>query len=100
MIARPGLLIAFLAAAVSIACGGRAPEPAPASTTPTATPAVPETPRETAEKWRVKHETDYRREWVTIAGLFELKPGANTAGSAAQNDIVLPSKTPATVGRF
>ncbi len=30
------------------------------------------------EKWRAKHETDYRRDWVTIAGLHPLKPGAST----------------------
>jgi uncharacterized protein (DUF1684 family) len=37
---------------------------------------------------------------VSIAGLHELKPGPNIAGSAATNDVVLPSSTPATVGRF
>ncbi len=50
--------------------------------------------------WRAKHEESYRRNYVTIAGLHELKPGVNTAGSAAGNDIVLPPSTPATVGRF
>ena len=35
------------------------------------------------EKWRAKHEEDYRRDWVTIAGLHPLKAGPNTAGSAA-----------------
>ena len=53
-----------------------------------------------AAKWQAKHEADYRRDWVSIAGLHELKPGVNTAGSAPTNDIVLPSSTPATVGRF
>ena len=51
-------------------------------------------------EWRAKHETDYRREWVTIAGLHILKPGANTAGSAKGNDIVLPASAPARIGRF
>src|SRR6187551_1292953 len=55
---------------------------------------------EAAAKWQAKHEADYRRDWVSIAGLHELKPGVNTAGSAPTNDIVLPSSTPATVGRF
>ncbi len=50
--------------------------------------------------WRARHEESYRRNYVTIAGLHELKPGVNTAGSAAGNDIVLPPSTPATVGRF
>ena len=53
------------------------------------------------EKWRAKHETDYRRDWVTIAGLHPLKQGVNTAGSAASNDIVLPASTPGRwVGSF
>src|SRR5262245_29307766 len=50
--------------------------------------------------WRAKHEADYRREWVTIAGLHDLKQGPNSAGSAKSNDIVLPSPVPATLGRF
>ena len=52
------------------------------------------------QAWRAKHEEDYRRDWVTIAGLHMLKPGANTAGSRAGHDIVLPEGTPPTLGRF
>jgi uncharacterized protein len=55
--------------------------------------------REKVEAWRAKHERDYRREWVTIAGLHFLKTGTNTAGSAPGNDIVLEHVTP-TIGRF
>jgi uncharacterized protein (DUF1684 family) len=63
--------------------------------------AVPELPhRQEVEQWRAKHETDYRREYVGLAGLFALKPGVNTVGSAASNDIVLPKSTPAAAGRF
>jgi uncharacterized protein (DUF1684 family) len=51
-------------------------------------------------EWRAKHEADYRREWVSIAGLHILRPGINTAGSGRDNDIVLPSSTPARAGRF
>jgi uncharacterized protein (DUF1684 family) len=51
------------------------------------------------EEWRAKHESDYRRDWVTVAGLHFLKPGPNTAGSAPSNDIVL-SNVPSTIGRF
>ena len=50
--------------------------------------------------WRDKHEQDYRRNYVTIAGLHPLEPGDNTAGSAPGHDIVLPASTPATLGRF
>jgi len=56
--------------------------------------------RQDVEKWRAKHEADYRREYVGLAGLFPLKTGANAIGSAASNDIVLPKTTPAVAGRF
>src|SRR5881409_307085 len=56
--------------------------------------------RQEVEKWRAKHEADYRREFVALAGLFSLKPGVNTAGSAAASDIKLPKSAPATAGRF
>jgi len=51
------------------------------------------------EEWRAKHESDYRRDWVTVAGLHFLKPGPNTAGSAKSNDIVV-SNVPPALGRF
>jgi uncharacterized protein (DUF1684 family) len=53
-----------------------------------------------AAVWRVKHEADYRRDFVSIAGLHPLAPGTNTAGSAATNDIRLPPAAPATFGSF
>ena len=63
--------------------------------------AAPDVPfRQEVEKWRAKHEADYRREYVGLAGLFSLKPGANTAGSAASNNLVLPKSTPPKVGQF
>jgi hypothetical protein len=74
------------------ACGGSPENPASAGATPA--PAL------TVEEWRAKHDVDYRREYVSIAGMHDLKPGANTAGSAPGHDIVLPSSTPATLGRF
>lgn len=52
------------------------------------------------EQWRAKHETDYRRDWVSIAGLHDFKPGVNTAGSAPSNDIVVSKPLPARIGRF
>jgi uncharacterized protein len=86
----------FGAAVAIVASACSRSEPAPA-----ATPApTPDSPVVLTEKWRAKHEADYRREWVSIAGLFALKPGPNTAGSAKTNDIVLPASTPAVLGRF
>jgi uncharacterized protein (DUF1684 family) len=52
------------------------------------------------EAWREKHEADYRRDWATIEGLHFLAPGAQTAGSARDNDVVLTAAAPARVGRF
>lgn len=86
---RRRLLAAVGAIALAGACGGPSPAPAPA-----------ESPIPAIEAWRAKHEADYRRDWASIAGLFPLKPGANTAGSAAGNDIVLPGSAPARVGTF
>jgi uncharacterized protein (DUF1684 family) len=62
--------------------------------------AAAESPTVVTQKWRAKHETDYRRDFVTIAGLHSLKSGVNTAGSDASNDVVLPPSTPKSVGRF
>ena len=52
------------------------------------------------EDFRAKHETDYRRDYVTLAGLFPLKEGVNNAGSAESNDVVLPKPVAASIGRF
>jgi uncharacterized protein (DUF1684 family) len=63
--------------------------------------AVPEpSHRQDVEKWRAKHEADYRRDFVALAGLFSLKPGVNTAGSAAGSVIKLPKSAPAIAARF
>ena len=80
-------------------------EPAPATPAPAAAPtpapaAAAASAPLTTEQWRAKHEADYRRDFVTIAGLFPLKQGANTAGSAPGLDIVLPATTPPALGRF
>ena len=50
--------------------------------------------------WRTKHETDYRRDWATIAGLHFLEPGTHSLGSDKKNAIVLPSDLPGNVGQL
>jgi uncharacterized protein (DUF1684 family) len=55
---------------------------------------------ESVNAWRTKHETDYRRDWATIAGLHFLEPGSHSLGSDKKSDIVLPEGVPATVGRI
>jgi uncharacterized protein (DUF1684 family) len=63
--------------------------------------AVPDAAhKKQVEEWRAKHEADYRRDWVTVAGLHFLKPGVNTAGSAKTNDIVVSPNVPPAIGRF
>jgi uncharacterized protein (DUF1684 family) len=74
---------------LAAACTKPAPAPEPEAAVTTAVQA-----------WRDKHEADYRREWVTIAGLHFLKPGAQTAGSATGSDVELPASAPPTIGRF
>ena len=53
-------------------------------------------------KWRQAREAELRADggWLTVSGLFWLKPGANRFGSALSNDIVLPASAPATAGVF
>jgi uncharacterized protein len=46
------------------------------------------------EKWKSELIDDLKQNWLVLAGLFWLKPGANTFGSASDNSIVLPSGPP------
>jgi uncharacterized protein (DUF1684 family) len=53
------------------------------------------------EAWRQAYEAKLRAPdgWLSVAGLFFLKPGANTLGTDASSDIVLPrDSAPAHVG--
>jgi uncharacterized protein (DUF1684 family) len=52
------------------------------------------------ETWRAEHEDSYTRNWVTIEGLHFLKPGAQTAGSGPDNDVVLIASLPERLGTF
>lgn len=53
------------------------------------------------EAWRAQREVRLKAEggWLSLAGLFWLKEGANTFGDAAGNDVVLPKgSAPARAG--
>jgi hypothetical protein len=63
-------------------------------------PGVPPDYAAKVEAWRTKHEQDYRRDYVTIAGLHFFDPGTHTVGSAPDNDIVLSAGVPPTIGRI
>ena len=52
------------------------------------------------QAFRDKHEADYIRDWVSIAGLHFLEPGSHTVGSAVKNDVVVVANIPATIGRL
>jgi len=60
------------------------------------TPYVP-----AVEQWRQQQEQELKSDtgWLTVAGLFWLKDGVNTAGSDPSSDIVLP-RVPAKIGEF
>ena len=81
-----------LIVASAAACGS----PGPAALTPVEVRAH----AAEVQAWRDKHEVDYRRDWVSIAGLHALKPGRNTAGSGPGRDIPLPAPVPASFGVF
>jgi uncharacterized protein len=51
------------------------------------------------DKWKAELVQDLKERWLVLAGLFWLKPGGNTFGSADDNAIVLPSG-PAHAGSF
>ncbi|HKT79648.1 MAG TPA: M28 family peptidase [Vicinamibacterales bacterium] len=52
------------------------------------------------EAFRAKHEADYTRDYVSLAGLYFLHAGSNSVGSASGSDVVLPARAPASVGRI
>lgn len=87
------LALASAALLPLVACGAEEP---PAGAAPAASTA---SVIEEVEAWRAKHEADYRRDWVSIAGLHFLEEGSQTVGSDPSSDIVL-ADVPATIGRF
>jgi len=54
---------------------------------------------ESFEKWKAEQTADLKENWLPLAGLFWLKPGANSFGSDPSNAIVFP-KVPAHAGQF
>ena len=63
-------------------------------------PAADDAWLEGVKTWRATHETDYTRDWASIAGLHWLDPGTHTVGSGAANDIVLDAGVPERIGRL
>jgi uncharacterized protein len=51
------------------------------------------------DKWKAELIGDLKQNWLPLAGLYWLKPGVNTFGSASDNQVVFP-KGPAHSGEF
>src|SRR5580704_15107730 len=49
------------------------------------------------DKWKAELVDDLKQNWLSLAGLFWLKPGENSFGSDAGNAIIFP-KGPARAG--
>lgn len=54
------------------------------------------------EKYRAERLAELKDDhgFLTLAGLYWLKPGVNTAGRDKKNDVVLPPKAPVKLGVF
>jgi hypothetical protein len=64
-------------------------------------PAVDAAYQQSFEKWKADLVEDLKENWLPLAGLFWLKPGANSFGTDAKNSIVLPEHSaPANAGEF
>jgi uncharacterized protein (DUF1684 family) len=50
------------------------------------------------KQWRDRAEQGLKRDngWLTLAGRYQMKPGANTFGTGADNDIVFPPELKGT----
>src|SRR5580698_4498002 len=51
------------------------------------------------EKWEAEQIDDLKQNWLPLAGLYWLKPGANSFGAAPDNALVFP-KGPPHAGEF
>jgi uncharacterized protein (DUF1684 family) len=53
------------------------------------------------KSWQEKRIIGLKRNWLSLAGLYELKEGKNTFGAHKSNDFVFPNpKTPDYIGTF
>src|SRR5262249_42048619 len=91
MIHRPPLIAAILLA-VFLWLLAKAPSAKPSTTIDTAY-------QQSFDKWKGELVDDLKQNWLSLAGLFWLKPGENSFGTDASNAIVFP-KGPAHAGVF
>jgi len=86
-------LMALIAIAVPLAAGAAAAD----KSSPVSAPD--RAYLQSYDKWKAELVGDLKQNWLTLAGLFWLKPGQNSFGSDAGNAIVFP-KGPAHAGVF
>jgi uncharacterized protein (DUF1684 family) len=69
---------------------------------PKASPSIPADAayQQSFDKWKLELIDDLKTNWLTLAGLFWLKPGSNSFGSDQANVVVLPSSAPSHAGVF
>jgi uncharacterized protein (DUF1684 family) len=90
----PLLLIVLLAAATLWAVDTKAPAPGRVD---------PEAYRKEIEAWRQERNEGLKKEdgWLTLVGLYWLKPGENRFGSDPGNPVILPKgKAPGVAGNL
>jgi uncharacterized protein len=64
-------------------------------------PTFDESYRQSIEKWRAQLVEDRKQNWLTLVGLYWLKPGENSFGADTTNTLVFPSNSaPARAGTF
>jgi uncharacterized protein (DUF1684 family) len=93
------IITAIFALAISAGCNSDGRD----GSTPPAVALAPapaaDDHRSKVQAFRDKHEADYKRDWVSIAGLHFLEQGTHTVGSALKNDVVVVANLPETIGR-
>jgi uncharacterized protein (DUF1684 family) len=83
---------------IALACAASAPY-APAQAP--REPALDASYQQSFDKWKADLVDDRKQNWLTLVGLFWLKPGQNSFGSDPGNALALPGATaPAHAGSF
>jgi len=88
-------VVLVASAVVALAACDRRESPPAVAIAPAADPLA-----DKVQEFRDKHEADYKRDWVSIAGLHFLEPGTHSVGRGIKNDIVLTASVPDTIGRL
>jgi uncharacterized protein len=89
VVAAAVVLFAAVTFKTTCACGGGDPRPA----------RPDRAYLQSFEKWKAEQTDDLKQNWLSLAGLYWLKPGVNTFGADPGNAVVFP-KGPAHAGEF